>query len=108
MSDFSQIMALSDVVIHATFGSTDVTYTRPGLPGITGLTVVFDHGQELMEAGTGQVSERTMLAHIIASDLTHDPARGDSISDGTDTWTVERVLFRDEDNLVITVELKRQ
>ena len=107
MSTFSEAMALADRVIWATFASVTCTYTRAGMAGVS-LSVVFDDGQDLVEAGAGSVSERVCVAHVIASDLPYDPTRGDTIGDGTRTWTVDRVLARDPDNLVITLELKRQ
>ena len=107
MSTFAEAMALADRVIWETFASVTCTYTRAGMSGVS-LSVVFDDGQELVDVGAGTVSERVCVAHVIASDLPYDPTRGDTIGNGTRTWTVERVLGRDEDNLVITVELKRQ
>ena len=107
MSTFSEAMAIADRVIWATFSSITCTYTRAGMAGVS-MSVIFDHGQEFVDAGSGIVSERVCVAHLIVSDLPYDPSRGDTVSDGTSLWTVERVMERDEDNLVVTVELKRQ
>ena len=106
MTTFSDIMATADAAAFAILG-TAATYHRAGQIGIS-CTVILNHDQTLVNAGVGSVSERGITADVRVSEIGLDPMRDDEIQVGTDYYLVESVLGRDEDNLVITLELKRQ
>ena len=105
MSVFSDHLNGADAVIFSFFG-TACTYTPLGGGGAS-ITAVIDKGEQTVPAGPGEVVERMDIAHIRTAQLSASPGRGDILTDGTNTWVVERVAGRDEDNLMISLELLR-
>ena len=106
MTTFSAIMQTADVSLFATFGVA-ATYHRDGQKGIP-CSVIINHDQSIVDAGVGIVSERATTADVRVSEIGIDPMRGDEIQVGDTYYAVEGIVGRDEDNLVITLELKRQ
>ena len=105
MSTFSVLQNSSDALIWSFMGSA-ATYTKPNFSGVA-CTVIIDHGQRL-ENDNGTVSEHTVIAYMRTNEVGYDIAHNDQLAIGNAKYLVDHVIERDEDNLVIVVELTRQ
>ena len=83
---FAEIMAGANAVIDPTLGAA-VTYTPQGEAALD-IVAIIEHEEDSLDE-PGDFTQRAPVAYIRFTDLAREPARGDSISDGTNYWLVD-------------------